>query len=206
MYIPSAHRIDDQDLILELMRQNPFATLVTTVDGVPVATHLPVLIQGGEPMVIFGHIARQNQQWKAWTPESESLLIFAGPHGYISPDWYETRPNVPTWNYVSIHVYGRIQIVEDAEASIAHLAELVKTFDPNLSELQPESMSREYFQKLLPGIVAFRMEVQRVDAKAKLNQNKSEVDRQAIRRRFSTSEDPEQKKMAGLMPDILPKP
>jgi len=199
MYIPTAHKIDDPELIVELMRQNSFATLISVVDGVPVATHLPVLVEAGDPIVLCAHIARQNQQWKVLASEPESLVIFAGPHGFVSPRFYESRPNVPTWNYVSIHAYGKVELIEDPDEAIEHLERMVNTFDPTLAELQPDSTDREFYRSKLPGIVFFKITVTRIDAKAKLNQNKSESDRMAVRDRYLISEDGDEIKMGKLM-------
>ncbi len=205
MYIPTANRIDDPELIVELMRQNPFATVVSVVEGVPVATHLPILVEPGEPMLLLGHIARANPQWKCWAANSSILVIFAGAHGYVSPRWYESRPNVPTWNYVSVHVAGKVEIIEGDEQALAHLERMVGTFDPNLAELQPDSMDRAFLRKLLPGIVVFRIAVDRVDAKAKLSQNKSEADQRGVREQFLASGDSDGQKMALLMGRSLDK-
>lgn len=199
MYIPTAHKIEDPVLIVQMMRENPFATFVLTDSGTPVATHLPVLVEEDEPIRLSGHMARQNRHWKLWEAGSDSLMIFAGPHGYVSPAWYVSSPNVPTWNYVSIHAYGRVEILEDREACLAHLRQMMDVFDPALAETRPESASRKYLLKLLPGIVAFRMTVDRIEAKAKLNQNKSEPDRLAVRERYLTSEIGDERRMAALM-------
>ena len=199
MYIPSAHKIEDPELILDFMRSNPFVTLISVMDGQPVATHLPILVDNEGSIVLCGHIARQNKQWKAWNSDQDSLVIFAGPHGYVSPSWYESRPNVPTWNYVSIHAYGKIEIIDDGSMAIEHLERLVAAFDPVLTETMPDSTDREFYRQKLPGIVVFRMPIHRIDAKAKLNQNKSEADRLAIRNRYVDSALPDEQKMAALM-------
>ena len=153
-------------------------------------------------MFLLGHIARANPHWRVWHSNPASLVIFAGPHGYISPRWYESRPNVPTWNYVSVHAAGRIEIIEGDEAALEHLERMVRTFDPNLGELQPESMDRDYLRKLLPGIVLFRVTVDRIDAKAKLSQNKSEADRNGVRTQYVGSTLPDELQMGQLM-DVL---
>jgi len=199
MYIPAVNRIDDRDLIVEIMQKNSFATLVSTVEGEPVATHLPVLVEPGDPLVLMAHIARANSQWRTFSGDSNALVIFSGPHGYVSPRWYESRPNVPTWNYVSVHAYGPVEIIEDEELALAHLKTMVETFDPTLSELQPDSMDTEYHRELLRGIVVFRITVERVDAKAKLNQNKSEADRSAVRTRYETSDLADEREMGAMM-------
>ena len=204
MYIPAVNRIDDRDLIVEIMQKNSFATLVSTVEGEPVATHLPVLVEPGDPLVLMAHIARANSQWRTFSGDSNALVIFSGPHGYVSPRWYESRPNVPTWNYVSVHAYGPVEIIEDEELALAHLKTMVETFDPTLSELQPDSMDTEYHRKLLRGIVVFRITVERVDAKAKLNQNKSEADRSAVRTRYETSDLADEREMGAMMSEPGP--
>jgi len=197
MYIPAVNRIDDRDLIVEIMQKNSFATLVSTVEGEPVATHLPVLVEPGDPLVLMA-------QWRTFSGDSNALVIFSGPHGYVSPRWYESRPNVPTWNYVSVHAYGPVEIIEDEELALAHLKTMVETFDPTLSELQPDSMDTEYHRKLLRGIVVFRITVERVDAKAKLNQNKSEADRSAVRTRYETSDLADEREMGAMMSEPGP--
>lgn len=181
------------------MRQNPFAILVTTIDGVPVATHLPILVEGIDPIMLCGHMARQNQQWKSLDGGTESLIIFSGPHGYVSPQFYESHPNVPTWNYVSIHAYGIVELIEDDTEALDHLSRIVSTFDSSLSEAQPESTDPAFYERLLPGIVAFRFTVTRVDAKAKLNQNKAEPDRLAVKTRYESSDIPDEQAMFRLM-------
>jgi len=199
MYIPSAFRIDDPSLIREIVRANSFATLVTTIDGEPWATHLPVLlVEESDGDILVGHVAKANMHWKGFG--IKSLVIFAGPHGYVSPSWYATQPNVPTWNYVSVHAYGVPEIVEDQAWVIEHLRHMVRTFDPNLAETNPESTEEEFLAKKLGGLVAFRMPVERWDAKAKLNQNKAESDRVAIRNRYLESDLSDEQAMALLMP------
>jgi transcriptional regulator len=199
MYIPSANKIEDPKLIVELMRQNPFATLVSTAGDVPVATHLPILLDSEEPIVLCGHLARQNQQWKSWAPGARVLVIFAGPHGYVSPRYYESRPNVPTWNYVSVHAYGRIDLIEDSGQALAHLERMVAAFDPNLADVLPESMDRDFLLKLLPGIVVFRITIERIDAKAKLSQNKSQADQFGVQREHGSSQNSDERKLAKMM-------
>ena len=112
MYIPEFNRQEDRAATLAFMRANPFAILVSSVDGVPFATHLPVLVdETGDQIVIRGHMARANAHWKSMKEDEESLVIFHGPHAYISPSLYEIRESVPTWNYAAVHVYGEANFV-----------------------------------------------------------------------------------------------
>jgi transcriptional regulator len=202
MYIPDAFRIEDEAQILRIMTENSFATLITTGASGLTATHLPLLVESAKPLILAGHMARANPQWKD-LEAAETLAIFHGPHTFVSPSWYKTSPNVPTWNYVSAHAYCRAEIVSDPDQILRHLNESVDYFDPELRSTNPESIDEAYLRKMALAVVAFRLHVGRVDAKAKLNQNKKEVDRLAVRERLGASGDAEHARMANLMPEDL---
>ncbi len=199
MYISPVHRIEDQSIAIGIMHQNPFAILVSNGSQEPTATHIPILVENSEPIVLMGHMARANSHWQMLDSDSKCLVIFHGPHGYVSPSWYSTRPNVPTWNYVSVHAYCRSELILDEDAALSHLSTMVNAFDPYLSTDQPESMDVDYHRKLLKGLVVFRLIVERLDAKAKLNQNKMEVDRLAVKSRYSNSEIEMEQAMGEMM-------
>lgn len=179
MYVPEWFRIQDQKTVLRVVRAHPFATLVSTLDGEPFATHLPIVIEQEDPLVLVGHIAAQNPQAACFDGSQVLMAVFHGPHAYISPSDYETKPNVPTWNYVAVHAYGRAERVSGGEA-LAALGNLVATFDPDLAATAPEAADPASWESKLKGIAMFRMRVERVDAKAKLNQNKAERDRESV--------------------------
>src|SRR5579863_10564416 len=126
------------------MRANPFAILVSNADGIPFATHLPLLIdEVGDQIIVQGHMARANTHWKSMKEYEESLVIFHGPHAYISPSLYETRESVPTWNYAAVHAYGKGTIVTD-EARLNHLLEeLIAHFDSQYAKRWP-SLPEQY--------------------------------------------------------------
>ncbi len=201
MYIPGAHRIDDPKIIAETLRAHPFMALVSCVDDEPLATHLPLLVESDQPLVLVGHMAKANSHWHQFEPGRRAMAILSGPHGYVSPGWYESRPNVPTWNYVSIHAYGEVEIISDSEAALDHLTRMIQTFDPNLAEVDFVGADREFHRSKLAGIVVFKLHVDRIDAKAKLNQNKSELDRIAIRDRYLASEILDEVSMGQMMKD-----
>src|SRR5580692_12781856 len=113
------------------MRANPFAILVSNVDGIPFATHLPLLIEeAGDQIVVQGHMAKANAHWKSMKETEESLIIFHGPHAYISPSLYESRESVPTWNYATVHVYGEPRAISDPEQLLDEMREIIHAFDP----------------------------------------------------------------------------
>ena len=198
VYVPAVFSVDDRNLIHQWVRDNPFALVITASNGEPVATHLPILLREEDGTdVLYGHMARANPQWR--TLGSRALVVFSGPHGYVSPAWYKSSPNVPTWNYVAVHAIGEPELLDDSETTLDHLLDMVQTFDPHLAETHPESVDRENARRMLGGLVAFRMVVQRWEGKAKLNQNKTEADRLAVRERYLESEIPDERAMAALM-------
>ena len=204
MYISPVHRIEDLSIAIGIMQQNPFAILVSSGDVEPVATHLPILVEPSEPLVLMGHMARANDHWKLLESGKSCLVIFHGPHGYVSPDWYETRPNVPTWNYVSVHATCKSELVVDEELALQHLSAMVNAFDPGLKEHQPESMDPEYHRKMLKGLMVFKLVVEKLDAKAKLNQNKHDIDRLAVRTRYLSSDIEMEQEMGKMMSGLWP--
>ncbi|MBT5773389.1 MAG: FMN-binding negative transcriptional regulator [Dehalococcoidia bacterium] len=182
MYIPRHFQLEDHEAIAAVLRDHSFGTLVTTFDGEPQATHLPFVFDPdrGQYGTLVSHMARANPQWQQFArygPEGGlALAIFQGPHSYISPTWYgDTEPAVPTWNYIAVHAYGRPLILDDPSAVRALLDQLV---DTNEAGLDPQwslsSQSDEYVERMMRAIVAFEIPLERLEAKAKLSQNKSD--------------------------------
>ncbi len=184
MYVPEAFRLDDPRRIAELMRAHDFALLVTAPEGVPQATHLPFLYDpepvsdAGPAGTLLAHMARPNPQWRDFeklaAAEQEALVIFQGPHAYISPTWYgEGLPNVPTWNYVAVHAYGLPKVIEEPERVRALLERLVATQEAGLDPAwSTAGLTEKYLAGMQRGLVAFEIPVSRLEAKAKLSQNK----------------------------------
>jgi len=195
VYIPAAFKVDDPAVLYDVMRQNSFATVISNGDGEPFASHLPLLIEEG---MLIGHMAKANPHWKMFDGRS-ALCIFSGPHAYVSPRIYATAPNVPTWNYVTVHAYGKPEIIEDTEASLKILEDSLDHFDPQL-ERTPELA--EYLRKQLPGIVAFHMPIDRLEGKFKLNQNKKPEDRNAVIETFTHSNRTDEREVANAMAGI----
>ena len=131
MYMPKLYQEDDLATLHGLMRDYSFATLVTQHDGAPFATHLPLVLAADEGPygTLYGHIARANPQWQDFDETQEVLVIFQGPHTYVSPSWYEVELSVPTWNYTAVHAYGTPHLVTDYDAFYALLDTLVRTHE-----------------------------------------------------------------------------
>ncbi|GIN92192.1 protease synthase and sporulation protein PAI 2 [Siminovitchia terrae] len=177
MYIPKHFKIDDEEVIFDFIEKYGFATLFSQHKGEPYATHLPLTLNKYEN-ALYGHFARQNEQWKD-AENQQVLAIFQGPHCYISPTWYETTKAVPTWNYVSIHLYGTMEVVEDRKVIFNSLNDLVHKYESpdspyNLNDIEPS-----FIEGMSKGIVPFRIKITKIEAKAKLSQNHP-VERQEL--------------------------
>jgi transcriptional regulator len=188
LYIPEYHRVEDHSVMLDFMRANPFAILISNVDGSPYATHAPLLVhEAGEQIVVRGHIAKANPHWKSLSGQ-ESLVIFHGPHAYISPTLYENRENVPTWNYGTIHVYGEVEWFSDHARLSETLHGLIHVFESSYMA-QWASLRDEYRTRMLNHIVGFELKSRRIEAKFKLSQQRTKTEQARLIESLSKSED-----------------
>nr|WP_263327593.1 FMN-binding negative transcriptional regulator [Neobacillus sp. Marseille-Q6967] len=169
MYIPKHFKIDDKEIIFDFIEKYSFATLFSLHNGEPCATHLPLTLNKFEN-ALYGHFARPNEQWKD-VENQQVLVVFQGPHCYISPSWYETTKAVPTWNYVSIHLYGKMEIVEDRKVIFDSLNDLVNKYESPDSPYNLNDVEPSFIEGMSKGIVAFKLKITKIEAKAKLSQN-----------------------------------
>lgn len=201
MYVPKSFEVTDPDKLVEVMRRFSFATLITTADGVPFATHLPVLHQPqpGTAGVLVGHVARANPQWQHFANQAESLAIFSGPHAYVSPSWYATELAVPTWNYIAVHAYGVPRVIEDEAWLESLLDEMVQRYESARLQPWPNQLPDDFRRNLLKSIVGFEMPITRIEGKFKLSQNRPEQDQANVVRELSSSANPEARAVADWM-------
>ncbi|PGA11930.1 FMN-binding negative transcriptional regulator [Bacillus toyonensis] len=171
MYIPKYFAIQGEEMKYETIEQNSFATLFSQHNGEPYATHLPLLLNR-ETLTLYGHFARPNAQWKD-SENQQVLAIFQGPHSYISPSLYETNKAVPTWNYVAVHVYGELEVVEDKQELLNSLQDLVHKYEDPQSTYSLDDVDPDYMAGLSKGIVGFKIKINKIEGKAKLSQNHS---------------------------------
>jgi len=205
MYIPDPFRQDSAEKLIQFMRANSFATLVSILNGMPFASHLPlatvtplkgvlgirILGTGQDGVTLVGHLAKANPHWQAFD-QGETLAIFTGPHAYISPSHYENRESVPTWNYVAVHAYGTprpISFADSEEELELVLATLIKTYEAAY-QAQWEALSAQYRGGMLQGIVGFKMPVKRLEGKYKLSQNRSQTDQIHVAQALEREADP----------------
>lgn len=200
MYIPKFFLEENEERILAFMQRFNFATLVTSENDFPTATHLPFIIEKrDEKIILSAHMAKANAHWKQL--DRETLTIFHEPHAYVSPLLYGEMPNVPTWNYIAVHAYGRAKIAAEAE-TLALVEKQVAVFDPAYFETEWKKIPGEYKTNLAKGVVAFEIDVSDLQAKKKLNQNKTGKTAENVIEAFEKSDDENQKLIAEYMKEV----
>ena len=182
MYIPGHFQEKDINETIGLMREFGFATLVSSVNGLPWATHIPLELEIGEDgkWLLFGHMSKANPQWKALQNKADVLAIFMGPHSYISPSWYDHK-NVPTWNYRAVHAYGNATLIEgkplvDRLKQLMHRYESTHAKNPTSYDEVPD----EILDGDLRGLVGFEMIISKIESVSKLSQNRNEASYDSI--------------------------
>jgi transcriptional regulator len=180
VYIPEHFRNEDRATALAFMRANPFVILVSNTDDGPFATHVPVVIrESADHLTVRGHVAKANPHWRYLQSDPACLMIFHGPHAYISPSNYDTREVVPTWNYGAVHIHGNATTYAETDQLLNMLHDLIPTFDATY-EQQWDTLSEAYRQRMLSHIVGFEIAVTKLEAKFKLSQNRTRNEQQHI--------------------------
>jgi transcriptional regulator len=202
MYTPKFNQVSDRSILIEAMRSYSFAILVgplnsTEQPGPHHATHLPLVVKDEGPHgILEGHFAKENAHWQSIV-NRETLVIFPGPHSYVSPSLYAEELSVPTWNYIAIHTYGTLELIEDDPGKNALLASLIQANDPAYSE-QWRNLPDGFRRTMLAGIMGFRIPIARIEGKFKISQNRPEVDRRAVHAAHSAGT-PDQQHLAAWM-------
>lgn len=192
MYTPKFNQITDRALLIEAMQAHSFAILFGPLDceSIPSATHLPLIVRDeGAHSVLCGHFARANQHWSALAGR-EALVVFSGPHTYISPSHYTEPLSVPTWNYIAVHAYGTLEVVEDEAGRNTLVEELIMLHEPAYLD-RWRAMPDGYRRTMLAGIVGFRLPITRIEGKFKLSQNRTPEERSNIHTSALTGNDHE---------------
>lgn len=173
MYIPKINQETDTESLWAFMQQHSFALLCSQVADRPFATHIPFLFDQsrGANGYLIGHLAKANPHWR--DTEAEVLVVFSGPHAYISPTWYEAENTVPTWNYLAAHVYGQFKVVNDQDYLRWIVEDTVRIYEATMPMPWQIDMSAERLDTMLQAIVGFEIEISEIQGKKKLNQNHS---------------------------------
>jgi transcriptional regulator len=182
MYLPAHFREDDLPTLQNFIREHPFAIVITQLEGRPVASHIPLTYDSAQGSLgtLYGHFALGNQQRHTFDGSQEALVIFQGPHAYVSSSWYEEPLKaVPTWNYAVVHVYGTPRLLEQEEL-FQHMTALTGEHEEARETAWTFDEQREHIRKLRPGVSGFALPIARIEGKYKLSQNRPERDREHV--------------------------
>lgn len=206
MYTARPHQDHDIDRLHGLMRKTRLALLVTQGEQGLLATHLPVLVDvaEGEQGTVYGHLAQANRQWQDLAQGGEALLVFAGADAYVSPTYYPSKAQdprtVPTWNYLAVHAYGTVEVLQDAPSLLAIVTRLTELHEQDkASPWKVSDAPEDYLASMLRAIVGFRFSIRRVQGARKLSQNRSPADVEGVRASLAASLDPQDHSLAALM-------
>lgn len=203
MYIPSHFKITDETIAYDIIKEHSFATLFSQHNGLPFATHLPLLLNKDNTYLV-GHFARPNPQWKDLKSQTV-LAVFHGPHCYISPSWYETSEAVPTWNYVTVHVYGEVEHMEDENELMSSFQEMVLKYETPESPYRLEDVDAGFLAGMSKGVQGFKIKINRIEGKAKLSQNHSLQRKELVINQLEQSSKSNEQQIALLMKENLKK-
>jgi transcriptional regulator len=206
VYLPPAFTEARPEVLVAHIERHDFGLLVSHGAAGLVASHIPFLVERhGEELHLLGHLARPNPQVEDLSMSREVLAIFSGPHAYISPSWYAAGPSVPTWNYVDVHAYGRLQLVEDDEWLRRLLSRLSDRHEAgNPVAWRMEDLPEAYLAGMLKGIIGLDITITRLEGKFKLSQNRPAVDRPRVIAALERCSDDDALGVAALMREREP--
>jgi transcriptional regulator len=197
MYSPPYNRVEDRAELVAFLRANNFPLLVTGTGGALHGSHLPATVHEKAGVIFLDmHMAKNNDQWKEFF-DDEVMVVFSGPHSYISPRWYDEKERVPTWNYAAVHVYGVPKIIDDKAAKRASQRGLIEIMDPQWLP-KFDALSEKYVSMMLEGIVNFRIDATRIETRWKLSQNRGRREQELIAAALEKSHDTTERALAAL--------
>jgi transcriptional regulator len=187
LYIPKAHLVEDRKLLHDFMDEFSFVELVTAGPEIRV-THIPVLIDraAGPYGRIYGHVSRQNPQSKTFDGQHSAVIVFRGPHSYISPTWYSKPEAVPTWNFAAVHASGKLKPIAERKPLHDILSRLINKFEGPKSAYNFARLPDKYKFGLMEGIIGFEMDIDQLEGKFKLGQERSDADKAGILKNLKT--------------------
>ncbi|MEO4052858.1 FMN-binding negative transcriptional regulator [Solibacillus sp. CAU 1738] len=196
MYRPAAFDMKEHTDMYKVIHENGFATLFSTHNGMPTATHLPLLLSDGNDYLV-GHFAKANPQWRDMEGQTV-LTVFHGPHCYISPSWYEMDQAVPTWNYIAVHVYGEVEFIEDDEL-IASYEKLISKYEKANSTYKLANVDPKMITNMNKAVQGFKIKITNVEGKAKLSQNHPQNRRELVIDALEKNPGQNEQQIANLM-------
>jgi transcriptional regulator len=205
MYVPAHFAERDPVRLHDFIARHSFGLLVSQADGAPFATHLPFLLDrdAGPHGTLIGHMARANPHWRTLAGQT-ALVVFSGPHAYISPRWYEAENVVPTWNYTAVHAYGPVTLVEDRDGLLDIVQRSVSVYETGVLHPWTFDVTGPFVDRLLAQIVGFRIPIERLEGKWKLNQNHPVERRTRVIRALREQGGDDAQAVAEMMHAMLP--
>jgi transcriptional regulator len=209
MFVPSLYRASDETWHRRIISDHPLATLVTNGEFAPHATRLPALVAPGQPesapltgVEFIGHMNRANPHWRALRDGTPARLMFDGPGGFVTPAVYQTDPAAPTWDFAIVHVCGRVRLIRDTEETLEVVRCTAQTLEQRFGDMWDATSSIGYFREILPGVGAFRLVAESVEAMFKLSQEKSPQVQESVIKRFEADPSGAYWSLARLMRDF----
>jgi transcriptional regulator len=204
MYIPAHFETTDLKLMSSFIEEYSFGTLITNADNEISANHYPFLIEHADEITLWTHVAKNNPQWKTFKETNDCLLIFNGPHAYISPVYYENELNVPTWNYTAVHLNCEAEVVEDLSEQKRLMKNLVANFETKNQTDWKYELPEDFHLKMFNAIVWLKFKVKKIDGKFKLSQNRDKADYQKVLAEFSTRQSENDQELFKYMKLTMP--
>jgi transcriptional regulator len=205
IYIPKHFAEHDPARLQALINADNFGTLISNGEGGIQVSHLPFLLDV-ERNVLRAHMARGNPQWQSFASGAEVVVVFHGPHHYVSPSWYTNHPSVPTWNYAVVHVTGRPRLVEEPGELHAMVRDLVGRHEAPSPVPWRMQLPQDYLDKMIAGIAGFEIDILRMDGKFKLSQNRPAAERPLVAEALEKIGNDDARGVAALMRGIHRKP
>jgi len=209
MYIPRANEEKRVSVMQALIVSQPLGTLVTLGASGLVASHIPMILEddGAEFGVLKGHVSRANAQWRDLVPTVDALAIFAGYQHYISPTWYpgtkEHGKEVPTWNYVVVHAYGPLKVIQDDHWLLANVEKLTNIHEAGSPvPWKVSDAPEDFIRSQLNSIVGLELSIQRLEGKWKVSQNRTEKERKGVIDGLAKLNTPESLAMKALVEEV----
>lgn len=203
MYVPEHFSVKDPAILYDWIERWSFGTLITSHRGRIEANQIPFVLDRDKGDLL-GHVARSNKQWQTLINAEHLLVQFNGPHAYVSPAWYSQPEGVPTWNYLTVQVQGKAELVKTENETVDILRRLTQTNEALYGPgWRLESLSEERLKAMIQAIVCFRIHITSMDGKAKLSQNRSKMDRVGVIRELGASDDSQLQELSRLMLDDL---
>ncbi|WP_202902192.1 MULTISPECIES: FMN-binding negative transcriptional regulator [Nocardiaceae] len=207
MYVPRIYKASDRTWLRRVVAQYPFAALISNGPKAPYATHLPVICAPCAPSesedlegsTLFGHMNRANPHWDSLVDGADAQLIFTGPHGYVTPSVYQRDSVAPTWNYVSVHLRGKLQPVADFEETLKVVQLTVSTYEQKFGSGWEMDSSLDHYRRIGPAVGAFSFEVESADGMFKLSQEQNLETRRRVADHFSANHAGRGKELASFM-------